>query len=50
MYPKPSTKNEIINCIGSLNENKAVGHDNVSAYFLKIAASILATYLSFFFF
>ena len=38
MYLKPPTTNEIINCIGSLNVNKAVGHDNIPAYFLKIAA------------
>ena len=46
---EPPTINEIINCIGSLKVNKAVGHDNISAYFLKIAAPTLAYYLRFFF-
>ena len=45
MYLEPPTTNEIINCIGSLNVNKAVGHDNIPAYFLKIAAPTLAPYL-----
>ena len=49
MYLEPPTTNEIINCIGSLEVNKAVGHDNISAYFLKIAAPILASYLRSFF-
>ena len=44
MYLEPPTINEIINCIGSLNVNKAVGHDNIPA---KIAVPILATYLGF---
>ena len=45
MYLEPPTINEIINCIGSLNVNKAVGHDNIPA---KIAGPILAPYLGFF--
>ena len=44
---EPPTVNEIIVCIGSLNTNKAVGHNNIPAYFLKVAASIIAPYLSF---
>ena len=36
---------EIIVCIGSLKTNKAVGYDNTSAYFLKVAAPIIAPYL-----
>ena len=35
---EPPTVNEIITCIGSLNANKAVGYDNIPAYFLKVAA------------
>ena len=31
MYLEPPTTNEIINCIGSLNVNKTVGHDNIPA-------------------
>ena len=49
MYLEPPTTNEIINCIGSLKVNKAVGHDNIPAYFLKIAAPTLAPYLRSFF-
>ena len=49
MYLEPPTTNEIINCIGSLNVNKAVDHDNIPAYFLKIAAPTLAPYLRSFF-
>ena len=49
MYLEPPTTNEIINCIGSLNVNKAVGHDNIPAYFLKIPALTLAPYLRSFF-
>ena len=49
MYLEPPTTNEIINCIDSLNMNKAVGHDNILAYFLKIAATTLAPYLRSFF-
>ena len=48
MYQEPPTINKIINCIGSLNVNKAVGHDNIPAYFLKTAAPTLAPYLRFF--
>ena len=38
MYLEQPTSNEIINCFGSLNVKKAVGHYNIPAYFLKIAA------------
>ena len=49
MYLEPPTTNEIINSIGSLNVNKAVGHDNIPDYFLKIATPTLAPDLKFFF-
>ena len=48
MYLEPPTTNEIVNCIGSLNVNKAVDHDNIPAYVLKIAAPTLAPNLRFF--
>ena len=38
---------EIIACIGSLNANKAVGYDNIPAYFLKVAVPIIASHLCF---
>ena len=46
-YLESSTTYEVINCIDSFNVNKAVGHDNIPAYFLKIAAPTLAPYLRF---
>ena len=39
---------EIINAIYSLNVNKAVGHDNISAFFMHIAATIISPYLQYF--
>ena len=45
MFLEPPSINEIINCINSLNVNKAVGHDNIPAYFLRVASIILAPYL-----
>ena len=48
MNLEPPTINEVINCSGSLNVNKAVGHDNIPAYFLKIVAPTLASHLRFF--
>ena len=44
----PSTT-EISNAILSLNKNKTVGRDDVSAYFLKVASTIIASYLQSFF-
>jgi len=43
-FDSPSS-NKIIAGIQSLNVNKAVGHDNIPPYFLKIAALILTPYL-----
>ena len=40
---------EIFNTIMSLNSAKASGHDNISAYFLRISASVLAPILEFYF-
>ena len=42
------TCDEIVNTIHSLNVNKAVGHDNISAYFFRIAAPNVAAYLQYF--
>ena len=41
--------NEVINLINSLNLSKAVGHDNITPYFLRIASNILAPALCYFF-
>ena len=37
IYLEPPTSNQILNLILSLNDNKALGHDNISAYFLKVS-------------
>ena len=39
---------EISNVINSLSMNKAVGHDNIPSYFLRIASTILVPYLHIF--
>ena len=39
---------EIVKSIQSLNMNKAVGHDNISPFFLKIACDIVAPFLQVF--
>ena len=44
----PSTTG-ISNVIFSLNTNKAVGHDDISAYFLKVSSTIIAPYLKCFY-
>jgi len=36
---------ELAECILSLNVNKAVGHDNIPAYFLKAVPTVLASSL-----
>ena len=41
--------NEIKNVIYSLNENKTVGNDNISAFFLHSAAATVVLYLQCFF-
>ena len=45
IYLEPPSSNEILNHILSLNDNKAIGHDNIPAYFLKIAKFVIAPYL-----
>ena len=39
---------EIMNAIQALSLNKAIGHDNIPPYYLRIAPSILASYLQIF--
>ena len=39
---------EIINAIQALSLNKAIGHDNIPPYYLRIASSILAPYVQIF--
>ena len=45
MYLEPANITEIVNTILSLKVNKAVGHDKISAYFLRIAPFTLAPFL-----
>ena len=44
-FLEPPTVNEILKLICSLNVNKAVGHDNIPAFFLKTAPFVIASYL-----
>ena len=41
--------NEVISLINSLNLSKAVGHDNITPYFLRAASNILTPALGYFF-
>ena len=45
MYLESPTLSEIINSLQSLNANKAVGHDNIPPYFLKVAVFTIAPFL-----
>ena len=45
MFLEPANITEIVNIILSLNVNKAVGHDNIPAYYLKIAPYSIAPFL-----
>ena len=45
MFLEPVNITEIFNTILSLNVNKAVGHDNIPAYYLKIAPFSVAPFL-----
>ena len=45
MFLEPANITEIVNIILSLNVNKAVDHDNIPAYFLKIAPFTIAPFL-----
>ena len=48
LYLNTPSVSEIINAIYSLNVNKAVGHDNIPAFFKHIAATIISPYLQYF--
>ena len=48
LYLNTPSVSEIINAIYSLNVNKAVGHDNIPAFFMRIAATIISPYLQHF--
>ena len=45
MFLEPVNITEIVNTIFSLNVNKAVGHDSIPAYYLKIAPFSIAPFL-----
>ena len=45
MFLEPANITEIVNIILSLNVNKALGHDNIPAYYLKIAPFSIAPFL-----
>ena len=47
IFLKSPSTTEILNVIFSLNTNKAVGHYDISAYFLKVASTIIAPSLQF---
>ena len=49
IYFDPPRINEVMNLINSLNLSKAVGHDNIAPYFLRVASNILAPALCYFF-
>ena len=41
--------NEILDLILSLNDNKALGHDNIPAYFLKVSRYVITPHLKIFY-
>ena len=49
IFLKSPSATEIPNVILSLNTNKVVGHDDISACFLKVASTIIAPYMQCFF-
>ena len=48
IYLQPPTSNEILNLILELNDNKALGHDNIPAYFLNVSGYIITPNLKYF--
>ena len=42
IYFYPTTPSEIMNMISKLKINKANGHNNITPFFLKISANIIA--------
>ena len=49
LFLKSPCTAEISDVIFSLNTNKAIGHNDISAFFLKVASGIIAPYLQCFF-
>ena len=49
MFLEPPTSTEIIAALRLLSLNKAVGHDQIPPYFLRIAVDVIAPYLVYFF-
>ena len=47
IYLEPPTNNEIVDQITSL-KNKAVGHDNIQPFFIKVARFVISPYLNLF--
>ena len=45
LFLKPPNLYEIIDMLRALKVNKAVGHDDLPAYYLKIASNVIAPYL-----
>ena len=45
----PTIPNEVFKVVRSLKDTKPCGYDNISSFFLRIAANVLATPLSFLF-
>ena len=48
IYLEPPTNNEILNQITSLKD-KAMGHDSIQPFFIKVARFVIASYLNLFF-
>jgi len=44
----PPSNNEILNLITSLKDNKTVGHDNIPAFYVKLARYIITPYFKLF--
>ena len=42
LFLNPTTPNEVCNVIRSLKGTKSCGYNNISSYFLRIAANVLA--------
>ena len=47
IYLEPPNTNEIANALLTLSVNIAMGHDNIPAFFLKVAPYVLTPYLSY---
>jgi len=40
IFLSPQSNNEILNLITSLKDNKAAGHDNIPAFYIKVACAL----------